>query len=215
MKVEIYSDVVCPWCYIGERRFARALADFPEADQVEVMFRPYQLDPSAPMEAVPHNEYLAKRYGRSVTEMHGRVEAAGEGEGITFAWDRALTANTLTAHRLLQLAEREYGTAVQRALIERLFALHFTRGGNIADAEQLAEEAAAVGMDRARARAYLDSDEGLSELRAELEAARELGIHAVPTYVFDGQWAIQGAQPVENFREALTRILEQSRGPVD
>jgi predicted DsbA family dithiol-disulfide isomerase len=90
--------------------------------------------------------------------------------------------------------------------------LHFTRGGNIADVDQLAEEAAAVGMDRARARAYLDSDEGLSELQAELEAARELGIRAVPTYVFDGKWAIQGAQPVENFTEALARGLEQSAG---
>ena len=212
MKVEIYSDIVCPWCYIGERRFARALADFPEGEQVEVVFRPYQLDPSAPMEAVSHDEYLTKRYGRSVAEMHGHVEAAGAGEGITFEWERALAANTLTAHRLLQLAEREYGTVVQRALIERLFALHFTRGGNIADVEQLADEAAAVGIDRARSRAYLDSDEGLSGLQAELEAARELGIRAVPTYVFDGKWAVQGAQPVENFREALARVLEQSAG---
>jgi predicted DsbA family dithiol-disulfide isomerase len=212
MKVEIYSDIVCPWCYVGERRFARALADFPEADQVEVMFRPYQLDPGAPVEAVPHDEYLAKRYGRSVAGMHGRVDAAGEGEGITFEWERALSANTLTAHRLLQLAEHEYGGVVQRALLERLFDMHFTRGGNIADIEQLAEEAAAVGIDRGRAKAYLGSDEGLSDLQANLETARELGISAVPTLVFNGEWAIQGAHPVVCFTKALTRGLEQSAG---
>jgi predicted DsbA family dithiol-disulfide isomerase len=206
MRVEIYSDVVCPWCYVGERRFARALGTLPNAGEVEVVYRPFQLNPDAPDEAIPLAEYMEKRFGSRAATMHGQVEAAGAGEGITFAWDRALSVNTRTAHRLARLAEREYGVEVQRALVERLFDLHFTRGGDLSDPEQLADEAAAVGMDRARARAYLASDEGKRELEAEFEAARRIGVRAVPTFVFDGRWAIEGAQPTARFAEALAEL---------
>jgi predicted DsbA family dithiol-disulfide isomerase len=209
MRVEIYSDVVCPWCYIGERRFARALADLPDAGEVEVVYRPFQLDPNAPAAAVPLAEYLEKRFGPRVAGMHGQVDAAGAGEGITFDWDRALAVNTRTAHRLVRLAEREYGAEVQRALVERLFDLHFTRGGDVSDPEQLADEAAAVGMDRARARAHLGSDEGVRELEAEFEAARRIGVRAVPTFVFDGSWAVEGAQPTARFAEALAELSRE------
>jgi predicted DsbA family dithiol-disulfide isomerase len=206
MRVEIYSDVVCPWCYVGERRFARALASRPDAEEVEVVYRPFQLNPEAPEEAVPLAEYMERRFGARAATMHGQVDAAGAGEGITFAWDRALSVNTRKAHRLLRLAEREYGAATQRALVERLFDLHFTRGGDLSDPELLADEAAAVGMDRARARGYLASDEGVKELEAEFEAARRIGVRAVPTFVFDGSWAMEGAQPVERFAEALAEL---------
>jgi predicted DsbA family dithiol-disulfide isomerase len=210
MKVEIYSDVVCPWCYVGERRFGRALEAFPGADEVEVVFRPFQLNPDASDVAEPLSEYMAKRFGPRAAAMHGQVDAAGAGEGITFAWDRALSVNTRTAHRLLRLAEQEYGAEVQRALVERLFDLHFTQGGDLSNPEQLADEAAAVGMDRSRARAYLASDEGVRELEAEFEAAREIGVRAVPTFVFDGTWAIEGAQPTERFAEALAEVSRRT-----
>jgi predicted DsbA family dithiol-disulfide isomerase len=214
MRVEIYSDVVCPWCYVGERRFARALAARPDAEEVEVVYRPFQLNPDASDVAIPLSEYMEKRFGSRAATMHGQVDAAGAGEGITFAWDRALSVNTRTAHRLVRLAEREYGAEVQRALVERLFDLHFTRGGDLSDPEQLADEAAAVGMDRARAREYLDSDEGARELEAEFEAARRIGVRAVPTFVFDGSWAIEGAQPVARFAEALEE-LSRTRSSVE
>ncbi|MGE0706010.1 MAG: DsbA family oxidoreductase [Vicinamibacterales bacterium] len=203
MKVDIYSDVVCPWCYIGERRFARALSGFPEANRVEVVFRPYQLDPSAPATAVPLAEYLERRFGRRIDGMLGRVSAEAEREGIAIAWDQALSANTRTAHRLLELAEREHGAAVQRALAERLFDLYFTRGGNIADTGQLADAAASAGMDGDRVRAYLESDEGLPELQAAFDEARRLGIRAVPTFVIDERYVVEGAQPVATFLEVL------------
>lgn len=203
MKIEIYSDVVCPWCYIGKRRFARALEQFSEADEVNVVFRPYQLDPGAPEEAVSQSEYLEKRFGHRATEMQRQVGAAATGEGISIEWDSMLAANTRKAHRLLRLAEHEYGADVQRDLVERLFDLHFTRGGDIGDIEQLADEAAAVGMDHERAKSYLHSGEGEQELEAEFEAARQLGIRAVPTFVFDGERAIQGAQPTALFLRAL------------
>ncbi|MFW6200988.1 MAG: DsbA family protein, partial [Gemmatimonadota bacterium] len=114
MKVEIYSDVVCPWCFIGERRFGRALEASGRAHEVEVAFRPFQLDPRAPEAAVPLKEYLATRYGPHSARMLARVSEAAEGEGIEFDWDRAKSVNTLTAHRLMRLAEREHGPGVQR-----------------------------------------------------------------------------------------------------
>ncbi|HEX6051947.1 MAG TPA: DsbA family oxidoreductase [Gemmatimonadaceae bacterium] len=207
MKVEIYSDIVCPWCYIGERRFARALAAFPGGDEIDVVFRPFQLDPAAPETAVPHMEYLAKRFGgRPVDGMLLRVTEAAAGEGITMDWDRAIAVNTHTAHRLLRLAEREYGTAVQRALVEKLFDAHFSQGGNVADHAQLTELAVSVGMDAERVRAYLESDEGAGELGAELDAARQLGVQAVPTFVFDGQYVVEGGHPASVFLRVLEEV---------
>ncbi len=207
MKVEIYSDIACPWCYIGERRFAKALAASPAAADIEVVFRPYQLDPAAPREAVPLMAYLERRFGDRARGMLGNVSAVAEKEGITIDWSRALAANTRTAHRLLRLAEREYGAAVQRALAERLFDQYFSQGGNIGDAEVLTEQGVLVGMDRTRVTAYLASDEGLAELEAEFEQARSAGVRAVPTFIFDEQWALEGAQPTEVFQEAIDRVL--------
>lgn len=206
MKVEIYSDIVCPWCYIGERRFSRALADFAGADDVEIVFRPYQLDPGAPDSPVPLSEYLEGRYGPRAKGMQEQVGEAAAAEGITIHWDRAQAANTREAHRLLRLALEEQGPEAQRRLAERLFDLHFTRGGDLTDSRQLADEAAEVGIDRQRAVEYLESGEGGAELEAEFERARSLGIQAVPTFVFEGRWAVQGAQPKENFLSALAEV---------
>ena len=205
MKIDIYSDIVCPWCYIGERRLERALAALAPHERVDVVFRPYQLDPNAPGTPVPLTQYLERRFGGRKEGMLDAVNRAAAGEGLTTAWDRALSANTRTAHRLLQWALSEGGAGVQRRLAAELFALHFTRGGNVADVEQLAAAAASVGLDAARARAYLASDQGVRELESECDKARELGIASVPTFVVDGRYAIQGAQPAS----ALVRILEQ------
>ncbi|MDR0788230.1 MAG: DsbA family oxidoreductase [Gemmatimonadota bacterium] len=213
MKVEIYSDVVCPWCYIGERRFERALKAFARADEVEVVFRPFQLDPSASDRAVPTAESLRKKFGDNVAAMLGRVSSVGAEEGISFNWDRALSVNTRTAHRLLRLAELEYGADVQRRLMDRLFDLHFTNGGNVADREVLVAEADAVGMDPARTRAYLSSDEGVAELEEDFEYARQLGVTSVPTFVFEERWAVQGAQQTSTFLEALEKAAKETPAP--
>jgi predicted DsbA family dithiol-disulfide isomerase len=210
MKVEIYSDVVCPWCYIGERRFARAVTEFPDRGEVEVVFRPYQLDPGAPETAAPLTDYLEKRYGAAASGMRGRVSDVAAGEGIEVNWDRALSVNTRTAHRLLRLAEREYGAEVQRALLEALFAAHFTHGGDVADHAQLTGLAASVGMDPGRIAEYLASDEGARELEAELDGARARGVTAVPTFVFDGRYVVEGAQPTAVFLDVLRQVRERS-----
>jgi predicted DsbA family dithiol-disulfide isomerase len=210
MQVEIYSDVVCPWCYIGERRFARALESFPGRDDVHIVFRPYQLDPGAPSTARPLIDSLREKFDSNVRAMLARVSEAAKGEGIEIDWDDAVAVNTLTAHRLLRLAEREYGADLQRALAERLFEAHFTRGGNVADPGLLTTLAVAVGMNRERVERYLLSGEGLAETQHEIERARELGVRAVPTFVFDGQYLVEGGQPPETFIAVLNEVATRS-----
>ena len=205
MKVEIYSDVSCPWCYIGEKRFAAALASFPDED-VDVVFRPYQLDPGAPATGRPLVSALREKFGANVPQMIARVTEAARGEGIEMRWDDAIAVNTLTAHRLLRLAVREYGPDVQRALAERLFDSHFTRGGDVGDPALLTELAVAAGMDRERTRSYLASGEGLAETQEEIAEAQQLGIRAVPTFVFEGQYLVEGGQPSAVFTDVLREV---------
>lgn len=209
MKIDVYSDIVCPWCYIGERRLDTALTIFGKSENVEVTFRPYQLDPGAPETATPLVPHMEKRFGPRAGAMLRQVGSAAAGEGITMNWDAALSGNTRNAHRLLQLARAEYGPAVARALVGRLFDLHFTRGGDVVDHAQLTEEAVAAGMDRARVDAYLASNEGEQELTAAFEQARKRGITAVPTFVFNDTYAVQGAQPASALLEVLEKVAAE------
>lgn len=213
MKVEIYSDIACPWCYVGERRFARALAALPQGDQIEVVFRPYQLDPSLPHTPRPLQDQLRQKFGERADAMVRHVTATAAKEGLDLRFDRAQSVNTITAHRLLRLAEREYGTEVQRALAEKLFEAHFTNGENVAAPELLADLAVSVGMDRARVQAYLASDEGLREVQDEITRAQRIGVSAVPTFVFADQYAVQGAQPTSTFVQVLEELLSEAETP--
>jgi predicted DsbA family dithiol-disulfide isomerase len=205
MKIEIYSDVACPWCYIGDRRFRRALAAFPGSEGVEVVFRSFQLDPGAPEQPVSMVDYLRRKFGGRVEEVQRHVADAARGEGVRINFERGVIVNTLTAHRLLRLAEHEYGSAVQRDLADRLFEAYFEHGADVADHRVLADLATGAGMDPERVRGYLASEEGLRETRDALAAAAALGVRAVPTFVFDGRHAIEGAQPTSTF----LRVLEQ------
>ena len=211
MRVEIYSDVVCPWCYIGKRKFEAALAQFEGADDVEVVWRPYQLDPTAPPGAAqPVMDAYAKKFGgpeRAAAIIENVTNVAAE-VGLGFRMDRAVRANTRDAHRLLGWAERTAGTHVQGELKERLLQAYFVDGRNIGDHDTLAALAADAGLDQAAAFALLDSDDGLAELNEELAEAASHGITAVPTFVFDGQWAVPGAQEPELFVRALRRMRE-------
>ena len=205
MKVKIYSDIACPWCYIGEKRFTAALSAFPGGD-VDVSFRPYQLDPAAPTTPRPLTEALREKFGGNFQPMLDRVTGVARGEGIEMRWDEAVAVNTLTAHRLLRLALLEHGADVQRALAGLLFDAHFSRGGDVSDPTLLATLAASVGMDASRVRAYLASDEGLAETRAEIEHARAIGVRAVPTFVFDDQYVVEGGQPSAVFADVLRQV---------
>lgn len=206
MKIQVFSDVVCPWCYIGERRLTRALETF-DASAFEVEFKPFQLDPDTPVDAVPLVEYLQKRFGgRPVDTIMNRVTTTAAEEGISIEWQHGQIANTRSAHRLMAWTLKEYGEMTQRALAEQLFALHFTQGGNIGAVDELAAAAARAGVDADRARAYLDSNDGVSELDAAFASARR-GVQAVPTYIIDDRFVIQGAQPVATFVATLQEAL--------
>jgi predicted DsbA family dithiol-disulfide isomerase len=210
MRVDIYFDIACPWCYIGERRFAKALADLPHADAVEVAFRPFQLDPSLPETPQPLKQRLAEKFGAQKDAAMQRVMSMAEDEGLTFRFDDALAVNTFTAHRLLWFAEQEANLAIQRALAEALFEAHFTDGNNVADPNVLADLAAEAGLDRERVHAFLASDEGTEEVQALIDRAQRLGIRAVPTFVFNDESAVQGAQSADTFRRVLDELLEES-----
>ena len=209
MKVDVYFDIVCPWCYIGERRFLRALAESGATD-VELEFRPFQLDPGAPAETRPLGEYLTRRFGAMAESMQRRVSEQAAGEGIAIDWDRALIANTARAHRLVRLATLEYGAGEQRGLVEALFRFHFSEGGDLGDVEQLATLAASAGIDRGRALEWLTSEEGERDVRAALTDARGIGVQSVPTFVFDDQFGLEGAQPAETFVAAMAEVRERT-----
>lgn len=208
MRVEIYSDVACPWCYVGKRRFERALAAFP--GQVDVVYRPYQLAPDAPAQAIPLMQYLGKRFGPQGAQMARHVTQTAAGDGIVMDFERALAANTLDAHRLLRLAEREYAPPVQHALKERLLQAHFSAGQDVGDHEVLARLGEEAGMDGDRVRAYLASGEGRAEVRDEIAQAQRLGITAVPTFVIEGRYAVQGAQPASAFLQVLEQVAAEA-----
>jgi len=210
MKVEIYSDVACPWCYVGTARFERALAEFPGRDDVQVVFRSYQLDPAAPFASEPMYDYLARRFGGDPRAMTARVVELARGEGLAMDFERGRSVNTLLAHRLLWQAEREHGPERQRAVAEALFRAHFAEGRDVGDVETLVEIAAGAGMDAEGTRAVLQSSEGTRAVQEAIAEAQRLGITAVPTFVFEGRWAVQGAQATSTFAEALAAVARET-----
>jgi predicted DsbA family dithiol-disulfide isomerase len=214
VEVEIWSDVVCPWCYIGKRRFETAVAELADEIDVHVVFKPFQLDPTAsPGKAGPVLDAYAKKFGgqERAQSIIDHVTAVAADSGIQFRMDRALRANTLLAHRLLWLAQ---ATDNQVAMKERLLQAYFIDGLDIGDPEVLATCAADVGVDHERVLAFLDSDDGVAEVRNEMRAAAEMEITAVPTFVFDGRWMVPGAQEPDTFAQVLRRVVARRTADV-
>ena len=214
MKIEIWSDVVCPWCYVGKRRLETALAGFEHADDVEIVYRSFELDPSAPR----HGEELstpviARKYGRSEDEMRQMqqqlIDLAAE-EGLAFKLFETVHTNTVDAHRLLHLALETQGAAVQRELKEALLAAYFLNAENIGDDEVLRRVAVDTGLDAARVDEVLASDEYADAVAADIAQARAYGATGVPFYVVDGRYGISGAQPAETFSQVLTQAWAET-----
>jgi predicted DsbA family dithiol-disulfide isomerase len=207
MRIEIWSDVVCPWCYVGKRRFEAALSRFAHRDEVEVVWRAFELDPAAP--AVREGSYverLAGKYDRSVPEaqaMIDRMVEAGAGEGLDLRFDLARPGNTLAAHRLLHLARLR---GVQQPMKERLLAATFTEGAAIGDIGVLVALAAEVGLDPDEVKATLEGDAFTDEVRADEARAAALGITGVPFFVIDGAYGVSGAQRPD----LLVDVLEEA-----
>jgi predicted DsbA family dithiol-disulfide isomerase len=218
ITIEIYSDVVCPWCYIGKRRFEQGLAlveDEGLGVEFDVSYRAFQLDPTAaPGVATPVVEAYARKFGgpERAAAIIERVTSTAAECGLEFHMERALRANTLLAHRLLWLADQPDSPVEQEALKERLLAAYFTEGLHIGDPDVLAGCAADVGFERESIVEFLASERGVAEVAAELEQAREQGITAVPTYVVNGMWAIPGAQEPETFAQVFRKIAARAGG---
>ncbi len=208
VKVEIYSDVVCPWCYIGKRRFEQALRDFDGRDEVEVVWRPFQLDPRAPSEPSPALDAYARKFGGPDEAMRitEHLTEMAKQDGLELDFSIAQRANTFSAHRLLWLAERE---GDQDTMKEVLLRAYFSDGLDVADAEVLSHLAAEAGLDPARVAAFLASDEGEAEVREEIMVGLERGVTAVPTFVFEGQWSVPGAQDPTTMLTVLRRVRER------
>ena len=201
--------MVCPWCSIGQARFEKALAAYD--GPVTVRLHPFRLDPDAPIPGEPAAERYARKFGAEAPAMLARVTAAGKEEGLTFRFDRALTGNTFDAHRAIGFAAPN---GHDRALERALFTAYFTDGRDITDRDVLADAAASVGEDRAAVLAYLNSDAGVSELTHELDEAVALGVTAVPTFVFNRQFAVPGAVDVATFAKIFEQMHDVSEDPV-
>lgn len=216
MKVTVYSDVACPWCYIGKRRFETALAGFEHAEQVEVEWRSYQLDPTLPERSdLTEVEYLTRMKGLAepqVRRMLDHVVMQAAGEGLTYDMDAIVVANSFPAHRVIQRA-RAVSAEAASALEEALFAAHFERGQDIGDAAVLAELGAAAGLSAEQVEEALTDERWAEAVRADLAEARAVGVTGVPFFVLDGKYAVSGAQPPELFAQALAQTWAE-RAPL-
>ena len=216
MRIEIFSDVICPWCFIGKRRFETAISRLRDRGvdvQVDYVFRPFQLDPTAPTDSpTPAKDAYAKRFGglEKATEILAHVTSVAAQDNITFNMDIAVRANTFLAHRMLSYALTNHGAEVQIMLKEFIMDAYFTNGQNIGDFEVLAVCAESAGMSRQEALDFLAGDALVGEVQAEIAEASEYGVTAVPTFIINGQWSVPGAQDVEMFERIIERILERA-----
>ncbi|QYJ04472.1 DsbA family oxidoreductase [Nocardioides panacisoli] len=219
MRIEIWSDVVCPWCYIGKRRWEGALAEFEHADQVEVVWRSFQLDPGASTEPGPvAAEHLGRKYGGGSDagrDMVDRMEAVAAEEGMVWRHHESRPVNTVDAHRLLHLALAESGTTVQATLKEELLAAYFVRAENIADHEVLRTAAEKAGLPADRVADVLASGEYRQDVFADQDQAHEYGAGGVPFAVVDGRYGVSGAQPAATLLEVLHKAWEAAHPVVE
>ncbi|MGE5492678.1 MAG: DsbA family oxidoreductase [Actinomycetota bacterium] len=206
IQVDIISDVVCPWCFIGKRHLEEALQRVGE--EVSVVWHPFQLNPDTPAEGDAYLPFLEHKFGgaEQVRRIWERTRQAGGQAGIDFAFERiAIRPNTLKAHRLIRRAQRN-GQA--DALVERLFVGHFQQGEDIGSTETLARIAAELGDDAAAVRAYLASDEDADEIQGEIVLAEEMGIGGVPFFIFNRRIGVSGAQPADVLVQAIQEAFK-------
>jgi len=203
MQMEIYSDVVCPWCYIGKRRLERALNQLNGAAQARITWRPFQLNPTMPKGGMDRRAYIEAKFGSldAFSQMEEHVLAAGAAERIPFAFEKvARTPNTFMAHRLIWYAEQQ---GHQDSAVESLFRGYFTEGADIGSVPVLGQLAGRAGLDAAAVESFLHSEEGTTEVKTEEATGHRLGILGVPYFVLNGGISISGAQPPEIFVSAL------------
>jgi predicted DsbA family dithiol-disulfide isomerase len=219
MRIEIWSDVVCPWCFVGKRRLERALAGFGHADEVEIVYRSFELDPTAPRHGHELTTgVLARKYGRSEDEMRQMqqqlTDLAAE-EGLAFRLFDNVHTNTIDAHRLLHLALETGGPRLQGEVKEALLAAYFLRAEDVGDHEVLARVATGAGLDEVRVKEVLTGEEYADAVQADIARARAYGATGVPFFVVDERYGVSGAQPVEVFTQVLDRAWSDTHPALD
>ena len=217
LTIDVVSDVVCPWCFLGQKRLDKAIAASPEID-VAVSWRPFQLDPTIPPEGMDRKAYMLGKFGSEerLREAHARIEPLGEAEGIDFAFDAIkVSPNTLDAHRVIRWAGAA-GPEVQNSLVRNLFQLYFEKGVNIGDHAALTQAAREAGMDAAVVESLLASDADRDAVANEAATASSMGITGVPCFLFEGKYAVMGAQDSSTLTDAIRQIAAaKARGELD
>lgn len=216
MQVEIWSDIACPWCYIGRRRFEKALNQFEHRDAVKIIWRSFELDPDAPQHYQGSvDDLLAQKYGMSRIEAqarHAQITALAAQEGLEYHFERTRRGNSFDAHRLVHLAAQH---GLQSEMKERLQKAYFTDGLSFSDPDTLVKLAVEVGLDADETRRMLETDAYAVHVRNDERRAQVLGIHGVPFFVFEQKYAVSGAQPTELFLSALQRAWEEFHPPAE
>lgn len=208
IDIDVVSDAICPWCYVGKRRLEKAIAAVKGKHEITVRWKPFQLNPAMPKEGMSRKEYRERKFGseKVVAELDRRMMDVGMQEGIPFALDKIQkTPNTFDAHRLIWHAARKDR---QDDVVDALFRAFFTEGRDIGDRAVLVDVASAAGLDKAEVRRFLDGDEGVSEVRAEEAKAREIGVEAVPFFTVAGRYAVAGAHEPDTFLEAFEELAK-------
>jgi predicted DsbA family dithiol-disulfide isomerase len=202
LRIDVFSDLGCPWCFIGERRLDRALEGHPDLE-VEWRWRPFLLQPDLPKQGMPFRPFIEAKFGSRdrVQAMFDHITAVGAGDGLAFDFSRVANApNTVDAHRLVLWAEPQ---GRQREMARALFRAYFAEGRDLTNPDTLAQAAGEAGLDATAARAWLLGSDGIAQVDASVQEAMRLGITGVPFYVFQGKWAVSGAQPPEAFEQAI------------
>ncbi|CDX57460.1 DSBA oxidoreductase [Mesorhizobium plurifarium] len=216
ITVDVVSDVVCPWCFIGQKRLDKAIA--AANVDVHVRWRPFQLDPTIPPGGMDRRQYMLAKFGSEerIREIHARIEPLGEAEGIHFEFGAIkVAANTLDAHRVIRWAGAA-GEDVQNRLVRRLFQLNFEEGVNIGDHAVLAKAAGEAGMDASVVETLLPTDADVDAVRNEIATASRMGITGVPCFLIEGKYAVMGAQDADTLADAIRQVAQaKARGELE
>ncbi|MEM7214735.1 MAG: DsbA family oxidoreductase [Pseudomonadota bacterium] len=210
LEIDVISDVMCPWCYIGKTNLDTAVAMVDEID-VEVRWRPYQLDGTLPKEGMSRSEYLNNKFGgeEGAKHVYGRIRDAGKALGIDFNFEAMeVSPNTLDAHRVIHWAGGQ-SSEIQNKLVDRLFEIFFLEGGHIGKDEVLVDATEAAGMDGAIVDVLLKGDQDKDRVSADIDHARQMGVTGVPCFIVDNKFAVMGAQPPEQLAEAMRHAVSE------
>jgi predicted DsbA family dithiol-disulfide isomerase len=210
IHVDVVSDVVCPWCYIGKRRLDKAMSSLKDKFDFEVVYHPFELNPAMPPEGKDHKKYLSEKFGgiERYDQLTGHVTAVASSEGIEFNYDKQPTSpNTRNAHRVIRYAE-EHGN--QQAVVENLFKAYFTDGVDLTKNKNLVDIASEAGLDKKKVEEILNSDDNLAEIIHAEKEMQNLGITGVPFYIINKKYGVSGAQASKSFEDAFTQIGNES-----